>query len=115
MLSARQAWELLKRNILVSLEMSIIIALINLLAYLLWIFVIYLLAIPFVLLTLILIKYLAVSQLLLITIANILLIASLLILVGFMVVFEVSLWLNFMNNLDNQKIMSKLKRIFKRR
>ena len=115
LLSARQAWELLKRNILVSLEMSIIIALINLLAYLLWIFVIYLLAIPFVLLTLILIKYLAVSQLLLITIANILLIASLLILVGFMVVFEVSLWLNFMNNLDNQKIMSKLKRIFKRR
>lgn len=115
LLSARQAWTMLKQNILVSLEMSIIIVLINLLAYLLWVFVIYLLAIPFVLLTLLLIKYLAVSQLLLITVANILLIASLLVLVGFMVVLETSLWLNFMNNLNNQKITSKLGRIFKRR
>lgn len=115
LLSARQAWKMLKQNIFVSLEMSIISALINFLAYLLWVFIISLLAIPFVLLTLLLIKYLAVSQLLLITIANILVIASLLVLVGFMVVLETSLWLSFMNNLNNQKISSKLRRIFKHR
>lgn len=113
--SAKQAWQMLRQNILVSLEMSIVIVLINMLAYLLWVFVIYLLAIPFVLLTLLLIKYLAVSQVLLIAIANVLLIASLLVLVGFMVVFETSLWLNFMNNLSNKKIISRLSRLFQRR
>lgn len=114
LISAKEAWIMLRKNVLVSLEMSIIIMLINLLAYLLWVFVIYLLAIPFVLLTLLLIKYLAVSQVLLIAVANVLLIASLLILVGFMVIFETSLWLNFINNLNDKKIISKLGRIFHR-
>jgi len=115
LLSAKQAWKMLRQNLVASLEMSIIVALINLLAYLLWIFVIYLLAIPFVLLTLLLIKYLAISQIVLIVLAKLLLLASLLVLVGFMVVLETSLWLSFLNNLANNNITSKVSRIFRRR
>lgn len=113
--AAKQAYQMLRQNLLVSLEISVIVILVNLLASLLWIFVIYLLAIPFSLLTLLLIKYLAVSQLLLIVLAKILLLASLLVLVGFMTVFETSLWLSFIENLANKNIVSSIGKIFRRR
>lgn len=115
LVSAKQAWRMLCQNLLTSLEMFVIIALINFLAYLLWIFAIYLLAIPFSLLTILLIKYLAVSEILMIMLAKILLIASLIFLVGAMTVFENSLWLNFIDKLASQSIISKVSRVFRRR
>ena len=113
--AAKQAWTILRQNFLISLEMSVIIILINLLAYLAWVFVIYLLAIPFVLLTLLLIKYLAISQIALIVLAKFLLLASLVVLVGFMVVLETSLWLSFLENIAGKNITSKVGRIIRRR
>ena len=50
-----------------------------------------------------------------IMLAKILLIASLIFLVGAMTVFENSLWLNFIDKLASQSIISKVSRVFRRR
>ncbi|HNW55462.1 MAG TPA: hypothetical protein PKN62_00035 [bacterium] len=112
--SAVEAFVALKQNIVASLEMSIIVILINVLAYLAWVFVIYLLAIPFALVGLLLIKYLAFSEIVLAIAVKLFLVVSLILLVGLMTVFETSLWLTFLENLSSKNIISKVRRIFKR-
>lgn len=113
--SAIEALAALRQNLTASLEMSIIVILINLLAYLIWVFAIYLLAIPFALIGILLIKYLGVSQFLLAIIAKLFLATTLVLLVGLMMVFETSLWLSFLDNLSSKNIISKVRRIFKRK
>ena len=105
---------MLCENLLPSLEMFIIIILINILVSLVWIFIIGLLAIPYSLLSLLLIRYLSFSEVLLTLIAEILLIAGFMVVIGIITVLEYSLWLSFIDKLSNKKIVAKISHVFHR-
>ena len=111
---AKKAWKMLCENLLPSLEMFIIIILINILVSLVWIFIIGLLAIPYSLLSLLLIRYLSFSEVLLTLIAEILLIAGFMVVIGIITVLEYSLWLSFIDKLSNKKIVAKISHVFHR-
>ncbi|HPD07863.1 MAG TPA: hypothetical protein P5194_01140 [Patescibacteria group bacterium] len=109
--SAKEAWHILCENLLASLGIFIIVVLINLVVYLLWIFIMGLLAIPYSLLSLLLIRYLSFSEVPLIIIAQILLIAGLMFVVGIVTVFEYSLWLSFIDKLPNKSNKNIIRRV----
>ncbi len=112
--SAKKAWQTLYKNLLPSLEMFIIVILINILVSLVWIFIIGLLAIPYSLLSLLLIRYLSFSETLLTIVAEILLIAGFMVVIGIITVLEYSLWLSFIDKLSNKKIVAKISHVFHR-
>ena len=112
--SAKKAWKMLYENLLPSLEMFIIVILMNILVSLVWIFIIGLLAIPYSLLSLLLIRYLSLSEVLLTIVAEILLIAGFMVVIGMITVLEYSLWLSFIDKLSNKKIVAKIGHVFHR-